>query len=54
MCNDCPHGYVYCYAVQNRKLAQKRDQEHDTESEYLLAGKLALHSASKVSTPTLF
>jgi hypothetical protein len=33
--DTCPHGCVYCYAVQNRPLAQKRYREHDPESEFL-------------------
>ncbi len=33
--DTCPHGCVYCYAVQNRKLAQRRYREHDPESEFL-------------------
>lgn len=33
--DTCPHGCVYCYAVQNRNLAQRRYHEHDPESEFL-------------------
>lgn len=33
--DTCPHGCVYCYAVQNRELAQRRYQEHRPESEFL-------------------
>lgn len=33
--DTCPHGCVYCYAVQNRELAQSRYREHDPESEFL-------------------
>lgn len=33
--NTCPHGCVYCYAVQNRSLAQDRFRKHDPESEFL-------------------
>jgi hypothetical protein len=33
--DTCPHGCVYCYAVQNRKLAQQRFKEHDPNSEFL-------------------
>ncbi|MCH7744968.1 MAG: DUF1848 domain-containing protein [Chloroflexi bacterium] len=33
--DTCPHGCVYCYAVINRKLAQRRYKEHDPESEFL-------------------
>jgi hypothetical protein len=33
--DTCPHGCVYCYAVQNRNLAQRRYREHDPQSEFL-------------------
>ncbi len=33
--DTCPHGCVYCYAVQNRELAQRRFREHDPLSEFL-------------------
>lgn len=33
--DTCPHGCVYCYAVRNRNLAQRRYREHDPESEFL-------------------
>ena len=33
--DTCPHGCVYCYAVQNRELAQVRYKEHDPNSEFL-------------------
>ena len=33
--DTCPHGCVYCYAVLDRELAQKRYNEHDPESEFL-------------------
>ena len=35
--DTCPHGCVYCYAVLNRKLAQKRYREHDPRGEFLYA-----------------
>lgn len=35
--DTCPHGCVYCYAVQNRQLAQDRYRKHDPESEFLFA-----------------
>ena len=37
--DTCPHGCVYCYAVQNRDLALQRFKEHDPESEFLFASK---------------
>ncbi len=33
--DTCPHGCVYCYAVQNRELAQRRFREHDPQSDFL-------------------
>ncbi len=33
--DTCPHGCVYCYAVQNRELAQRRFKAHDPLSEFL-------------------
>lgn len=33
--DTCPHGCVYCYAVLNRDLAQKRYKEHDPMAEFL-------------------
>ncbi len=37
--DTCPHGCVYCYAVQNRNLAQERYKLHDPNSEFLFAPK---------------
>ncbi len=33
--DTCPHGCVYCYAVQNRPLALDRFRQHQPESEFL-------------------
>ena len=33
--DTCPHGCVYCYAVQNRELARQRYGHHDPDGEYL-------------------
>jgi hypothetical protein len=33
--DTCPHGCVYCYAVQNRALAGDRYRQHDPTSEFL-------------------
>ena len=33
--DTCPHGCVYCYAVQNRELALSRYRQHNPESEFL-------------------
>jgi len=33
--DTCPHGCVYCYAVQNRQIALHRYRDHDPTSEFL-------------------
>jgi len=33
--DTCPHGCVYCYAVQNREIALSRFRRHDPDSEFL-------------------
>lgn len=33
--DTCPHGCIYCYAVRNQDLAQKRYKNHDPHSEFL-------------------
>jgi hypothetical protein len=33
--DTCPHGCVYCYAVQERDLAQQRFHQHDPAGEFL-------------------
>jgi DNA repair photolyase len=33
--DTCPHGCVYCYAVRNRPLAQRRHAQHDPAGEFL-------------------
>ena len=43
--DTCPHGCVYCYAVQNRRLAQERFREHAPEGEFLF--KHATHTESE-------
>ncbi len=37
--DTCPHGCVYCYAVQNRDLALRRFKEHDPRGEFLFPPK---------------
>jgi hypothetical protein len=34
--DTCPHGCVYCYAVQNRELARQNYKAHDPRNEFLL------------------
>ncbi len=38
--DTCPHGCVYCYAVQNRTLALKRYREHNPQSAFLYEPKV--------------
>ncbi|RME63080.1 MAG: DUF1848 domain-containing protein [Caldilineae bacterium] len=33
--DTCPHGCVYCYAVRDRRLAQRRYRLHDPEGAFL-------------------
>jgi hypothetical protein len=33
--DTCPHGCIYCYAVQNRELALERFRKHSPDSEFL-------------------
>jgi len=42
--DTCPHGCVYCYAVQNRELAQERFKSHDPEGEFLFPPKQNVES----------
>lgn len=35
--DTCPHGCVYCYAVANRSVAQRRFSAHDPEGEFLFS-----------------
>jgi DNA repair photolyase len=37
--DTCPHGCVYCYAVQNRDLALSRYKEHDPLGDFLFPPK---------------
>jgi len=37
--DTCPHGCVYCYAVQNRNLALERYKAHDPTGEFLFPPK---------------
>src|SRR5436305_9215029 len=37
--DTCPHGCVYCYAVQNRELALSRYKKHDPTSDFLFPPK---------------
>jgi len=45
--DTCPHGCVYCYAVQNRELAQQRFRQHDPKSEFLFTPANAVDQAQQ-------
>ncbi|GAC1565302.1 MAG: DUF1848 domain-containing protein [Ktedonobacteraceae bacterium] len=47
--DTCPHGCVYCYAVQNRELALQRSKAHDPMSEFLFAPEHAQPGENGVS-----
>jgi Domain of unknown function (DUF1848) len=47
--DTCPHGCVYCYAVQNRELALQRYRAHDPSSEFLFAPEHAQTDESGVN-----
>jgi hypothetical protein len=38
--DTCPHGCVYCYAVQKRDLALERYKDHDPTGEFLFPPKI--------------
>jgi len=48
--DTCPHGCVYCYAVQNRELAQRQFKEHDPNSEFLFAPEGTVKEAPQAKT----
>ncbi|MGC1121964.1 MAG: DUF1848 domain-containing protein [Candidatus Methanofastidiosia archaeon] len=37
--DTCPHGCIYCYAVNDHKLAKERYRNHDPASEFLFKPK---------------
>ena len=47
--DTCPHGCVYCYAVQHRELALQRYRAHDPASEFLFAPERAQADENSVS-----
>jgi len=53
--DTCPHGCVYCYAVQNREVALRRYRHHDPNSEFLFEPadkqEALSHSASEYQFP---
>src|SRR5579872_3713035 len=49
--DTCPHGCVYCYAVQNRELALARHKRHDPEGEFLFPPELEPIQVERRSKP---
>jgi hypothetical protein len=49
--DTCPHGCVYCYSVQDRKLALSRYKEHDPTSEFLFTPTWYSPEEEKISLP---
>lgn len=53
--DTCPHGCVYCYAVQNQSLAKSRYHQHDPMGESLFPIPAdAIESAKKDNQLSLF
>lgn len=53
--DTCPHGCVYCYAVQNHDLAKSRFRQHDPHAESLFPlPPDAVESGDDSSQPGLF
>ena len=49
--DTCPHGCVYCYAVQHRGLALERYKAHDPTGEFLFPPKDAFPEISADAAP---
>lgn len=43
--DTCPHGCVYCYAVENRELALQRFRKHDPNSEFLFTPEVEISAS---------
>ncbi|MBV6433827.1 MAG: hypothetical protein IANPNBLG_04054 [Bryobacteraceae bacterium] len=41
--DTCPHGCVYCYAVQRRSMALERYRRHNPDSEFLFEPEAGAH-----------
>jgi hypothetical protein len=52
--DTCPHGCVYCYAVQDRELAQSRFKKHDPDGEFLFPPPEPNRGADKKKQLPLF
>ena len=51
--DTCPHGCVYCYAVQNRNLAVQRYKAHNPESPFLFPPKDDVPSENVEEVPQI-
>lgn len=51
--DTCPHGCVYCYAVQNRNLALQRYKAHDPKSPFLFPPKDYIPSQEEMKLPQI-
>ncbi len=49
--DTCPHGCVYCYAVQNRAVARRRYAAHDPEGEFLFSPRHSALGAAAQQAP---
>lgn len=47
--DTCPHGCVYCYAVQNQRAALRRFRRHDPTSEYLFTPEVPASQPSQLA-----
>jgi hypothetical protein len=50
--DTCPHGCIYCYAVENRNLALGRYREHRPESEFLFPPSRSATESERPTNPT--
>lgn len=50
--DTCPHGCVYCYAVQNRELALARHKRHDPNGEFLFEPDFSTIQVQRRPKPT--
>lgn len=51
--NTCPHGCVYCYAVQSRTLAKRRFAAHDPAGEFLFPPPAGIEPDDGAEQPVL-
>jgi hypothetical protein len=51
--DTCPHGCVYCYAVQDRNLARIRHRKHDPGAEFLFPPRFVREGQSEITKQRL-